>query len=116
MRIDVTQPWMVTGTDVATVTRTNQFNGWGNTQTFYVIPGAQELVVPGTQSLVAAPKGADQSFRINYAELGPHQVVVDTSVSPPTLSIQSEANACAAVSCPNGSRCKLAPEGRPVCE
>lgn len=114
-RIDVTQSWMVTGFDTATVTETNQLDGWGTSQTFYDLSNTQTLVVPSEQPIGVSPPGGDPHFHVDYATLGRHQVMVNTSVTPFALSIRSEADVCSGVSCPSRSHCELGSNGLPTC-
>jgi hypothetical protein len=111
----VTQPWQVTGFDTATVTETNQLNGWGTSQKFYALANTERLVVPATEPIVVSPPGGDPHFQVDYATLGGHQVLVNTNTSPFTLSIRSEADVCAGVSCPSRLHCALGANGFPTC-
>jgi hypothetical protein len=52
---------------------------------------------------------------VDYAALGRHQVIVNTSVTPFTLGIRSEADVCAGVGCPSRTHCELASNGLPTC-
>ena len=110
----VTQSWLVDGNDTAIVTRTNQLNGWGTTQTFY---GATPrlVLVPGTAPLAAQAPGGDAHFAVDYAGLGVHRVIVNFAATPPTVQIDSAASACAGV-CPPRLTCSLLlPAGIPTC-
>jgi hypothetical protein len=106
--------WIVAGSDTAIVTRTNQLNGWGTSQTFYG-PASKLVVVPGTAPLVAQAPGGDAHFAVDYAVLGQHRVIANFAASPPTIQIQSRADACAGV-CPPSLTCVLSPPaGIPTC-
>ena len=101
---NVTQPWMVSSGDSAIVTETNALNGWGTTQKSY-----------GTASTVNEPAfvllTTQNTFTVKYAATGLKRVVVDPTVSPPTLTIQP-------VTCPNcpaPTHCVVAPNSMPSC-
>lgn len=109
----VTQPWMITDADTAIVTVTNQVDGWGTSQQFF---GASPspLVVPNTEPLTLQAPGGDAHFKVKYAVMGVHRVIVNFAQTPPTVEIQSQADACAGV-CPAGLVCSLLPQGIPTC-
>jgi hypothetical protein len=85
----VTESWMITDRDTAIVTETNAFNAWGTSQKFY---GASDklLLVPGQDPLTLQPPGGDAHFKVKYATLGQHRVLVDINpalLSPPQSPI-----------------------------
>jgi hypothetical protein len=110
---NVTQDWMVSGGDTAIVTRTNQLNGWGTSQTFYGA-ATQPVVVPATATVVPQAPGGDAHFKVKYGVLGLHRVIVALSSTPPIIQIDSAASACAGV-CPAGLTCSLMSNGIPTC-
>ncbi len=115
-RINVTENWMVSGLDTAVVIETNQLNGWGSSQVFYRLVGLQTLVVPITLATAPTfPPGTDPHFKVDYATLGRHQVSVNTAHTPFLISIRSEADVCADVSCPSRAHCELGTNGLPTC-
>ena len=109
----VTQDWMISDADTAIVTKTNQLDGWGTSQTFYGASGGR-MVVPGTATLVQQAPGGDAHFKVKYGVLGLHRVIVALSASPPFIQIDSAASACAGV-CPAGLTCSLMSNGIPTC-
>jgi hypothetical protein len=104
---------MISDADTAIVTVTNQLDGWGTSQQFY---GASPspLVVPATEPLTLQTNGGDEHFKVKYAVLGVHRVIVNFAQTPPTVEIQSQADACAGV-CPGGLICSLLSNGIPTC-
>src|SRR6188768_3102279 len=63
----VTQPWMLAAGDSCIVTRTNQKNGWGSSNSSFSEPTpATPIVVPGAETLVAS----SANFRVRYPALG----------------------------------------------
>jgi hypothetical protein len=114
-RIDVTQAWMLGTNDTATVTETNQLNGWGTAQTFYDLANTQVVLIRSTHPLAVSPPGGDPHFQVDYTELGAHQLQVNTNVSPFTISILDAGFACLSVSCPGGLHCEVAANGLPTC-
>jgi hypothetical protein len=106
-------PWLVAGNDTAIVTRTNQLNGWGTSQTFYGA-AAKLVVIPGTAALAVQAPGGDAHFAVDYAVPGAHRVIVNFAATPPTIQIQSAADICAGV-CPPGLICSLLSSGIPTC-
>jgi hypothetical protein len=113
-RYEVTQSWMLSSPDTAVVTETNQFNGWGTSQT-YSGAASKLIVVPGSDTLaVKSSEGAAQ-FAVRYRALGVHRVLVNASISPPTIAIESSADICASVFCPAELHCELMANGRPTC-
>jgi hypothetical protein len=111
---NVTQPWMVSDVDTATVTRTNQLDGWGTQQTFYRAIGGPVTVPPGGRPI--AVNTTDPHFKIDYSVLGQHRVTTFfTNEVQQAILIESLATACAGV-CPGGLICSLLPPaGIPTC-
>ncbi len=107
---NVTQEWMVSGTDSASLTSTNQQDGWGTTQTSYTTADGGAVVVPSSEALAVG----SASFSVDYSTLGQHRVIVNTNATPPTIQIDSKASACAGV-CPGGLTCSLMANGIPTC-
>ncbi len=68
---------------------------------------------PPSRSRCRAP-GGDVTFKVKYAVLGVHRVIVNFAQTPPTVEIQSQAEACAGV-CPSGLVCSLLANGIPTC-
>jgi hypothetical protein len=62
---EVTQDWMVTGSDSCSVVETNQLNGWGTQQTRYAFRSGQstQVVVPDARSLTPAQSS---NFQVKY--------------------------------------------------
>jgi len=50
---NVTEPWMVSDVDTATVTVTSQLDGWGSAQTFYRATAGVLQVPPGGSPIAA---------------------------------------------------------------
>jgi hypothetical protein len=109
-----TEPWMVSDADTAIVTRTNQLDGWGTSQTFYGAT-SKRLVVPARDTLTAQAPGGDAHFKVKYPAVGSQRVIVSFASTPPTIQIDDGATACSGV-CPGGLRCVLLPPvGIPTC-
>lgn len=111
---NVTEPWMVSDVDTATVTRTNQLNGWGTSQIFYRATGPTPVTPPIGRPI--AVTSGDPHFKIDYSSLGVHRVLVFlTNEVQQAIQIQSQADVCAGV-CPSGLVCSLLPPaGIPTC-
>jgi hypothetical protein len=107
---DVTQPWLVSGNDSASLLSTDQLDGWGTGQTYYTTADAGPVVVPSSETLAIG----SANFGVDYSTLGQHRVIVNTNASPPTVQIDSKASACAGV-CPGGLTCSLMANGIPTC-
>ena len=112
-RVDVLEPWMVSGGDTGIMTETNQLNGWGTSQVFsgpvpksMVEPPTGEAVAP----LVVQPPGGDSHFNVKYVATGIHRVVYNTANSPPTIHIGT-----VSCSCPSPLRCVVGPNSQPNC-
>ena len=112
----VNEDWMVSGLDTATVTRTNQLDGWGTAQTFYRATAGVLTVPPGGSPIAATSGGTDPHFKIDYSVLGVHRVITFfTNDVQQAILIESQASACAGV-CPSGLVCSLLPPaGIPTC-
>jgi hypothetical protein len=93
--------------------KTNQLDGWGSSQTFYTASSGSVTVPPGTASL-AVQAGGNPTFTVDYSVLGSQRIIANFSVTPPTIQIQSAADACAGV-CPGSLRCVLMSNGIPTC-
>ena len=110
---NVTQSWMLLPGDSCILTETNQVNGWGTSQIYYTASTGSVVVPPGTASLVTQA-GGNPTFTVDYSVLGQHRIIANFSVTPPTIQIQSAADACAGV-CPGSLRCVLGTNGIPTC-
>jgi len=108
------QTWMISDADTAIVTETNQLDGWGTSQTFSGA-ASKRIVVPGTDALAVQQQGGDAHFKVKYAVLGQHRVLVNLNPTPPTIEIASMGDVCATVFCPSGLHCELFPNGLPTC-
>lgn len=94
---EVTEPWMVTGGDNCTLTRTNALDGWGSQQSHFGLrEGFSPLVVPDAAPL----SGNTQSMTVIYPELGDYTVSVNfasgtITIAPagPTPEAAASANA-----------------------
>lgn len=105
--VNVNQSWMVNpGGDSAIVTETNQLDGWGSVSTHFTTSGGA-VVEPATQSLT--PGSAN--FSVRYGALGTHRALVNTNVSPWTLTI--EPVTCPV--CPSPTRCVVNANSTPTC-
>src|SRR5262245_2658155 len=111
---NVNEPWMVSDVDTATVTRTNQLDGWGTSQTFYRAVGPSPVPVPSGRPI--AVNTTDPHFKIDYGVLGQHRVITFfTSEVQQAIQIDTLISACAGV-CPSGLVCSLLPPaGIPTC-
>jgi len=113
---NVTEPWMVTDVDTATVTVTNQLDGWGTSQTFYRASAGVLQVPPGGSPIAATPSSVDPHFKIHYSALGLYRVTTFfTNPVQQAILIESQATACSGI-CPSGLTCSLLPPaGIPTC-
>jgi hypothetical protein len=113
---NVTEPWMVSDVDTATVTVTNQLDGWGTSQTFYRASAGVLQVPPGGSPIAATSPSTDPHFKIHYSALGVYRVTTFfTNPVQQAILIESQATACAGV-CPPGLTCSLLPPaGIPTC-
>jgi len=115
---DGIQTWMISDADTSIVTRTNQLDGWGTSQTFYGATSKRMVVpatTPATDTLTAQAPGGDAHFKVKYSVLGTHRVLVNFASTPPSIQIESAASACS-IFCPSGLHCELVPpNGRPTC-
>jgi hypothetical protein len=76
LTFQVTQPWIVSGSDQCIVTRTNQLNGWGSVQASFADPTpSTPLQVPGGAALVPS----SNNFNVHYPALGTYTIRVDWS-------------------------------------
>jgi hypothetical protein len=110
---NVTEAWMVSDVDTATVTRTNQLDGWGTAQTFYRALGGRVTVPIGAPIAITS---GDPHFKVDYGVLGVHRVITFfTSDRQQAILIEPAATVCAGV-CPPGLVCSLLPPaGIPTC-
>ena len=113
---NVTEPWMVSDVDTATVTVTNQLDGWGTAQTFYRASAGVLQVPPGGSPIAATSSSTDPHFKIHYSALGVYRVITFfTNPVQQAILIESQATVCAGV-CPPGLTCSLLPPaGIPTC-
>jgi hypothetical protein len=109
----VTQTFMVQNGDQGIVTETNSPNSFGTVQSFFQTTTAS-INVPSTDPLVLETSGSNPNFTILYKTLGLHRVIVNFSVTPPTIEIQSQADVCAS-ECPGAATCTLPGNGVPIC-
>ncbi|MFZ5890458.1 MAG: hypothetical protein ACOY0T_05260 [Myxococcota bacterium] len=65
LNYDITQDWMVSGSDNCSIVETNQKNGWGTKQTRYAFRSGQAslVVVPDARALAVAQSS---SFQVRY--------------------------------------------------
>ena len=112
---EVTEPWMVSGSDNCEFTVTNQLNGWGTSQTAYA-PSDTSVLTPSQPEQVApVPAGQSTHFQIDYAALGKYRALFGAGFDPTVLSIESEAAICSAQFCPSSTHCELSAGGIPTC-
>lgn len=76
--VEVTDPVLVQNGDQCTVTRTNQYNGWGTQQTHYgIAPVAQPLVVPGEATYIES----SAPFSVRYPAIGKYRARLNSKFS-----------------------------------
>lgn len=82
----VSQPWMLGAGDTCIVTRTNQKNGWGSSNSSFSDPTlATPVIVPGSEALVAS----SANFQVRYPAVGTYTATINWATR--TLSIGSGA-------------------------
>jgi hypothetical protein len=86
LNYDVTQGWMVSGSDNCVFTETNQLNGWGSTSSFYTRSPAGTLNAPGESATVT---GATQ-FAVKYPALGAYRVTFNAQTRKFTIGTAAE--------------------------
>ena len=83
LTFQVTQPWIVSGSDQCILTRTNQLNGWGSVQESFSDPTpSTPLLVPGGAALLSSPS----NFAVHYPALGTYTIKVDWTQHSFTIS------------------------------
>ena len=111
----VSEPWMVSGSDSCELTVTDQLNGWGSSQTAYVPSGTSTISPSQAEQVVAAQPGQSTHFQVDYPALGKYRALFGAGFDPTVISIESESAICAAQFCPSSTHCELAPAGIPTC-
>jgi hypothetical protein len=73
----VSQNWMVTGGDQCVITRTNQLDGWGTSQTTLGTGTSSTLVVSASSAATVSLVSAGQQFTVRYPAVGRYQATFD---------------------------------------